>query len=215
MNQLTSTHITLILDRSGSMSDIRDDIIGGVNAFFADQRVTEHPITATLVQFDGQDPFEIIAENVTLDKIPTLTSKIYQPRANTPLLDAIGHGIRSLTKHIDSLNTEAKPADILFVIVTDGQENASKEFTRGHITDLIKAKEEAGWKFIFLSSDLSAVREARDLDIPSFRSAQFDKANTQESFSRLSGKVAAFRACKVESVLDFTDDDRDTFEKKK
>lgn len=215
MTQPTSTHITLILDRSGSMSDIRDDIIGGVNAFITDQRATEHPITATLVQFDGQDPFEVIAENVTLDKIPTLTSAIYQPRGNTPLLDAIGLGIRSLTNHLDGLKAKAKPADIVFVIVTDGQENSSKEFSRGHITDLIKAKEAAGWKFIFLSSDLSAVREARDLDIPSFRSAQFDKSNTRASFSRMSDKIAEFNVSKEEASLDFTDADRDIFESKK
>ncbi len=211
----TSTHITLILDRSGSMSDIRDDIIGGVNSFFDDQRATEHPITATLVQFDGKDPFEVIAENVTLDKIPTLTSKIYQPRGNTPLLDAIGKGIHSLTQHLDTLAQESKPADVVFVIVTDGQENSSKEFTRAHITDLIKAKEDAGWKFIFLSSDLSAVREARDFAVRERRSARFDKANTRESFSLMSSKISEFNVSKADASLDFTDDDRDTFEKKK
>jgi Mg-chelatase subunit ChlD len=215
MTKPTSTHITLILDRSGSMSDIRDDIIGGVNAFFADQRATGHPITATLIQFDGMDPFEVIAENVTLDKISALTSAIYQPRGNTPLLDAIGLGIQSLTNHLHGLKAKARPADIVFVIVTDGRENSSKEYTRAHITGLIKAKEVAGWKFIFLSSDLSAVREARDLDIPSYRSAQFDKSNTRASFSRMSDKIAEFNQSKTDAALAFTDQDRDVFESKK
>lgn len=215
MTQPTSTHITLILDRSGSMSDIQDDVIGGVNAFFADQRATGHPITATLIQFDSQDPYEVIADNVTLDKVPTLTPQIYQPRAATPLLDAIGIGIHRHSKHLDSIQPEAKPADIVFVIVTDGQENSSREFTRAHITDLLKAKEDAGWKFIFLSSDLSAVREARDFAVREARSARFDKSKTLASFSRMSSKIADFNASKVEASLDFTDDDRDTFENKK
>lgn len=215
MSQPTSTHITLILDRSGSMSDIRNDIIGGVNSFFDDQRAIEHPITATLVQFDGKAPYEVIAENVTLDNVPTLTSNIYQPRGNTPLLDAIGKGIHSLTQHLDTLSQESKPADVVFVIVTDGQENSSKEFTRAHITDLIKAKEDNGWKFIFLSSDLSAVREARDFAVREARSARFDKSNTRESIHRMSNKILNFVNTKSESSLDFTNEDRDAFETKK
>lgn len=215
MTQSTSTHITLILDRSGSMSDIQDDIIGGVNAFFAEQRATGQPITATVVQFDSQAPFEVIAENVTLDKVPTLTNQIYQPRASTPLLDAIGQGIRSLSEHLRGCEPAAKPADIIFVIVTDGQENASREFTRAHITDLINAKEEAGWKFLFLSSDLSAVQEAREFNISASRSARFDKSSTRESFHRMSRKIADFNVSKVEASLDFTEADRDIFDAKK
>ncbi|WP_297802630.1 hypothetical protein, partial [Arenimonas sp. GDDSR-1] len=170
-----STHITLILDRSGSMSDITDDIIGGVNRFFDAQRKSDLPATATLVQFDSQDPFEVLAENVTLDKVPPLSQSNYQPRASTPLLDAIGTGIHRLSAHLDMHTPETKPDAVVFVIVTDGMENASTTFTRAHITDLIKAKKDAGWEFVFLSSDLSAVQEAQDFAVHSSRSANFSK----------------------------------------
>ena len=120
-----STHITLILDRSGSMSDITDDIIGGVNSFFDKQRGLDLPTSVTLVQFDSRDPFEVLAENVTLDKVPQLTQDNYRPRASTPLLDAIGTGIHRLSAHLDMHTPETKPDAVVFVIVTDGMENAS------------------------------------------------------------------------------------------
>lgn len=207
-----STHITLILDRSGSMSDITDDIIGGVNRFFDAQRKSDLPATATLVQFDSQDPFEVLAENVTLDKVPPLSQSNYQPRASTPLLDAIGTGIHRLSAHLDMHTPETKPDAVVFVIVTDGMENASTTFTRAHITDLIKAKKDAGWEFVFLSSDLSAVQEAQDFAVHSSRSANFSKRRVADSMDIVSQKMMHFRESRAD--LAFSDKEREDMEGK-
>ena len=207
-----STHITLILDRSGSMSDITDDIIGGVNRFFDAQRKSDLPATATLVQFDSQDPFEVLAENVTLDKVPPLSQSNYQPRASTPLLDAIGTGIHRLSAHLDMHTPEPKPDALVFVIVTDGMENASTTFTRAHITDLIKAKKDAGWEFVFLSSDLSAVQEAQDFAVHSSRSANFSKHRVADSMDIVSQKMMHFRESRAD--LAFSDKEREDMEGK-
>jgi hypothetical protein len=205
-----STHITLILDRSGSMSDITDDIIGGVNSFFDTQRSVNLPTSVTLGQFDSQDPFEVLAENVTLDKVPQLNQDNYRPRASTPLLDAIGTGIHRLSAHLDMHTPETKPDAVVFVIVTDGQENASSTFTRSHITDLIKAKQEAGWEFVFLSSDLSAVREAREFAVENTRSASFSKRNVRESMNIVSEKMMSYRQSRTD--LAFSDKERKDME---
>jgi len=205
-----STHITLILDRSGSMSDITDDIIGGVNSFFDKQRSVDLPTSVTLVQFDSRDPFEVLAENVTLDKVPQLNQDNYRPRASTPLLDAIGTGIHRLSAHLDMHTPETKLDAVVFVIVTDGMENASSTFTRSHITDLIKAKQEAGWEFVFLSSDLSAVREAREFAVENTRSASFSKRNVRESMNIVSEKMMSYRQSRTD--LAFSEKERKDME---
>lgn len=192
MTNAKSTHITLILDRSGSMGDIQDDIIGGVNAFFATQAAQDGPVTATLVQFDGQDPFELLADNVPVAEVRPLTAATYVPRADTPLLDAIGNGIHRLEKQLAALPAEARPGGIVFVIVTDGMENASRKFTRAHVADLIKAKQAAGWEFVFLSSDLSAVQEARGFNVQTDSSIRFSKRNTRESMEVAAEKVVVY-----------------------
>lgn len=205
MNTL-STHITLVLDRSGSMADIQDDIIGGVNGFFAKQAVLERPITATLVQFDSQDPYEILAENAPVADIAPLTRDSYSPRATTPLFDAIGTGIHGLEKHLDSLDEANRPGGIVFVVVTDGMENASHTFSKAHIADLIKAKKAAGWEFVFLSSDLSAVGEAHDIQFESGKSARYSKSRTRESIDIVASKVSEFSMSR--KAVQFSDKER-------
>jgi hypothetical protein len=167
------------------------------------------------VQIDSRNPFEIIAENVTLDQVPLITQDIYKPRGQTPLYDAIGQGITSLDAHLSNLTTVQAAVDIIFVIVTDGQENASRHYTRLHIMDLIKTKELSGWKFIFLSSDLSAVIEARSFAVREARSVLFDKENTADSFSLMSRKIANYLSLNNSESLDFDETERNDLLKKK
>jgi hypothetical protein len=105
---------------------------------------------------------------------------------------------------------ETKPDAVVFVIVTDGQENASTMFTRNHITDLIKAKQDAGWEFVFLSSDLSAVREAREFAVENTRSASFSKRNVRESMNIVSEKMMSYRQSRTD--LAFSDKERKDME---
>ena len=134
------SHISVILDRTGSMQEIREDVIGGFNAFLAEQQAAREPATFTLVQFDSQDPFEVLHANVNVDAVRPLTLEQYVPRASTPLYDAIGRGILDLEASLATRADTERPSKVIFVVVTDGQENASRDFNRERVSRLIEAK---------------------------------------------------------------------------
>ena len=170
-------HIHVILDRSGSMGQIRDDVVGGFNSYVEQQKQGPGSATLSLVQFDGQDPYEIVYDFKPLTDIPELTAETYVPRANTPLLDALGHGIADLQGRLGKLADEERPEHVFFVIVTDGMENASREYTRPQVEAMIKEKtEKEAWDFVYLSADLAAVQEARLMGITPDKSLFFDRS---------------------------------------
>ncbi len=131
------THITVVLDRTGSMESIRDDTIGGFNAFLNKQKAEPGTATLTLVQFDTQDPYEVIHRFESIDQVPELNRETYVPRASTPLLDAIGRAIGDLEQSLAGLKKEDRPSKVVVVVVTDGQENSSREFRRDRIEEMI------------------------------------------------------------------------------
>ena len=159
------THFSVILDRTGSMESIRQDTIGGFNAFLAEQQALPSPATFTLVQFDSQDPYEVLHSFTPIGMVPPLTPATYVPRANTPLLDAIGRGINDLAARLDTLPADQRPAKVVFVIVTDGQENASREFTAAKVRAMLDERRKAGWQFVFLSADEQAIRDGTSVGV--------------------------------------------------
>ncbi|MCX8106712.1 MAG: VWA domain-containing protein [Ignavibacterium album] len=160
MNSLT--HITVILDRSGSMQSIKSDIIGGFNTFLKQQKEVPGKATLTLVQFDTGNPYEVIHNYRPLQEIPELNDRTFVPRGGTPLLDCLGRGINDLSEHINKLTNDQKPDKVFFIIITDGQENSSREFKKSDIVKLIdEKKNKDNWEFLFLSADLDAIGDAR------------------------------------------------------
>lgn len=160
MNNLT--HITVILDRSGSMQSIKSDIIGGFNTFLKQQKEVPGKATLTLVQFDTGNPYEVIHNYRPLQEIPELNDRTFVPRGGTPLLDCLGRGINDLSEHINKLTNDQKPDKVFFIIITDGQENSSREFKKSDIVKLIdEKKNKDNWEFLFLSADLDAIGDAR------------------------------------------------------
>jgi len=160
------THITVILDRTGSMHSIRSDVIGGFNAFLEEQRATDDNATLTLVQFDSQDPFEAVCDFKEIADVENLTAETYIPRASTPLLDAMGHGIVHIEEGIAKLHKGKIPTKVVVMIITDGQENASREYNKKQIEKMIKEKQEKDdWQFNFMSSDLDSIRDAGELGL--------------------------------------------------
>ena len=136
------THLTVILDRTGSMESIRDDTIGGFNSFLEEQQKLPGQATITLVQFDSQDPYEVICRFTPALEVPKLNREMYVPRAQTPLLDAIGRGVNDLEASLAKLADNARPSKVVLAIVTDGQENASREFTRVQIVKMMDMKDD-------------------------------------------------------------------------
>ncbi len=203
-------HIAVILDRTGSMESIRDDIIGGFNTFLKKQQAEPGKATLTLVQFDSQDPYEVIHKFMPLADVPELTRETFIPRASTPLLDAMGRGINDLDESLAKLPAKARPARIVMVIITDGQENASHEFTKGQVEVMIKTKQEkSDWQFVFLSADLAAVGDAVKSGVRFSSSMVFDKDahGTSSAMHSASKRIADYRSLRAAAV-EFSKEDR-------
>jgi len=158
-------HISVVLDRTGSMESIRDDTIGGFNSFLAEQQAQPGATTLSLVQFDSQAPFEVLQAFTPVAAVPALTRETYVPRGGTPLFDAIGRGIIDLDARLAAMPEGERPSRIVFAIVTDGQENASREFTGDQVRGMIASHRQAGWQFVFLSADENAIRNGRSVNV--------------------------------------------------
>ena len=173
---MSRSHISVILDRTGSMQPIREDVVGGFNAFLAEQQAAPDPATFTLVQFDSQDPYEVLHADVDIVGVPPLRLDQYVPRASTPLYDAIGRGILELEAALARQPDGQRPERVIFVIVTDGAENASREFDRKRVASLIEAKKALGWDFVFLSADMAAFEDAGRMGVDGGSSLMFSKS---------------------------------------
>jgi hypothetical protein len=189
------THFSVILDRTGSMESIREDTIGGFNGFLREQQAQPSPATLTLVQFDSQDPYEVLQKFAPIGQVPPLTPAAYVPRASTPLFDAIGRGINDLAARLDAMGADQRPARIVFVIVTDGQENASQEFTGERVRAMLDERRKAGWQFVFLSADEKAIRDGGCLGVTEDYSMAVEKDShgTRRMWRAVSARSMEFR----------------------
>lgn len=157
------TEIVFIIDRSGSMGGLESDTIGGYNAFLEKQKQMKGKTIATTVLFD--DRYELLWNGVDAEKI-RLTGKEYYVRGCTALLDAVGKTILDVGYRLSSTNKEERPAKVIFVIITDGMENSSREFTYSKVRELIQHQQEKyNWEFVFLGANIDAVKEAGSIGI--------------------------------------------------
>ena len=202
--------ITVILDRTGSMEPIRDDTIGGFNRFMEDQKGVPGECLLTLVQFDSQDPFEVIWRGVPVKDATPLTRNTYVPRAATPLLDAIGRGINDTGKRLGELSEADRPGKVIFVVITDGLENASREFKRATIKEMVERQRDIyKWEFVFLGANMDAVKEGAEMGVPGASSMTTapDSAGTQAVYASLGRVTAAFRAGAAKNMA-WSEEDR-------
>ncbi|MHB1652668.1 MAG: vWA domain-containing protein [Desulfitobacteriaceae bacterium] len=157
------TEIIFLLDRSGSMGGLESDTIGGFNSFIEKQMQLEGKTMVTAVLFD--DRYEILWNGLEAHKVK-LTDKEYYVRGCTALLDAVGKTILDVGQRFSKTSEDERPGKVIFVITTDGLENASREFTSKKVKELIQhQKEKYQWEFIFLGANMDAVKEASSLGI--------------------------------------------------
>ena len=184
-------HVSFLLDRSGSMQSIVGDVIGGFNSFLREQQGQPGTCRMTLVQFDTQSPFEVLADDVDIRQMPLLDKVRYQPRASTPLLDAVG----SLLDHAERRVHAAREEDQVVVVFTDGEENASRRWTREALFGRIERLKAAGWAFVFLGANQDSYAEGGGLGIAAGNVSNFDAdaVGTGLAFASTSRSLSAFR----------------------
>lgn len=185
-------HISFLLDRSGSMHSIADDVIGGFNAFLREQQSQSGTCRMTLVQFDSQSPFDVLADDASVHAVQPLDAARYQPRGQTPLLDAAG----ALLDHAERRAQDGRDEDQVVVVFTDGQENASQRWTRDALFSRVERLKAAGWSFVFLGANQDAYAESRGLGISAGNTSGWDAVadGAAAAFQSLSRATASYRS---------------------
>ena len=190
------TEIVFILDRSGSMSGLEKDTIGGVNSMLEKQRKEPGDAVVSTVLFDNEN--EVIHDRVDIADVPDLTDREYFVRGCTALLDAVGGAIH----HIGNIHKYARKEDVpektLFIITTDGMENSSHHYTYDKVRRMIeRQKERYGWEFIFLGANIDAAAEAGKFGIDASMSANYhnDAVGTALNYAVISEAISTVRSC--------------------
>ena len=182
----TPTHINFILDETGSMGSVRDATISAFNEYVEGLQGEGNPITFTLTKFNSER-VEIIEKGVGISDVAPLTRETYRPAAVTPLYDAIAGSIRSTERYLEGL--DPKPS-VVCDIFTDGFENASREYTREMIFDLITSKQAEGWTFAYMGANQDAWEIGESVGIPGKNTASYAQRNPGEAMNR---KLTAMR----------------------
>lgn len=186
-------HVSFLIDRSGSMQGLEADVVGGFNQFAAEQRRQPGDCRLTLVQFDSQDPFEVIHDARPLDEVDDLTLDRYRPRGTTPLLDALGALIESVDRRLEESGGSAE--DQAVVVFTDGLENASRRWSRSDLFAAVERRKQAGWSFVFMGANQDSYREAGRLGFEqgNIQNYEFDARGAGTSFRSVSRATSAYR----------------------
>ena len=171
------TEMVFVLDRSGSMSGLAADTIGGFNELIEKQKKIEGDAYVTTVLFDHE--YEVLHDHVALGEVAPLTDKEYFARGSTALLDAVGRTINAVGARLAAAPEEERPEHVVFVITTDGMENASREYTAKQVREMVEHQQQKySWQFVFLGANMDAVSEARNLGISAKYAADFTPSHS-------------------------------------
>ena len=188
------TEVVFILDRSGSMSGLEADTIGGFNSMIEKQRKEEGEAYISTILFDDQT--EILYDRVPVGKVAPMTDKQYYVRGCTALLDAIGGAVHHIAKIHKNEKEEDRPEKTLFIITTDGMENSSRKYDYKKVKKMVeKQKEKHGWEFLFLGANIDAIEVAGRFGIDANRALNYkcDSAGTALNYNVLSATISAVR----------------------
>jgi len=193
--QKNLTELVFILDRSGSMGGLESDTIGGFNSMLKKQQAQDGECRITTILFDGE--YEVLHDRLDLKAVCPITENEYFVRGNTALLDAVGKTINKINNAQRQSKPEYQADKVLFVITTDGMENASREFNYSQIKSMIeKQKNDNNWEFIFLGANIDAVDVANRFGIAKNRAQNFhnDSEGIELNYSSVSDAIGEFRA---------------------
>ena len=202
------TELVFIIDRSGSMGGLEKDTIGGFNSMLKEQQAVEGEAIVTTVLFDNR--YELLHDRIDIRAVSPLTEKNYTVGGNTALLDALGKTIRKIREVQEHTAEDYRAEKVLFTIITDGQENASREYSAESIkTRIERQKEKYGWEFVFFGANMDAVLEAGKLRIGADRAQNYcaDAIGTSVAYTAMSAFSTAYRGGKSFAGLNSLTDD--------
>lgn len=189
-----NTELVFILDKSGSMGGLEADTIGGFNAMLKKQQATDGACSITTVLFDNR--YELLHDRIDIKAVGRMTDKEYQVGGSTALLDAIGRTVHKIDNAQKHTAEDYRAEKVLFVIITDGEENSSREYTAEKVRALIeRQKESYGWEFLFLGANIDAIETAGRYGIAPNRAVDFiaDSEGTELNYKVMASTVTAFR----------------------
>lgn len=188
------TELVFVLDRSGSMSGLESDTIGGFNAMLQKQKAEDGKAYVTTVLFD--DKYELLHDRIDIRGVAELTDEEYFVRGSTALYDAVGKTVQKLRNVLKHTAVEQRADKVLFVITTDGMENSSREYSAAKIKTLTETQRKAGWEFLFLGANIDAAAAAEEIGIAKDRSIQYlaDSEGTVLNYEVLTKTVSQFRS---------------------
>lgn len=195
------TALALVVDRSGSMESMVSDVKGSVKQFIGDQKKNEGKANLTVSQFDHT--YEVVHNFKNIQEVDEdAFTKAYAPRGSTALLDAIGRATIDMQQKIDSLEETEKPKRVVVTVITDGFENASREFNIKQIKEMIKDKETKGWDFIFMGATLDTIDIAKSMGFSESKSAFYDTCNFASCMSSINEQITKARLDKEINISD-------------
>ena len=190
MTNSNLTHIAFLLDRSGSMQSIKDDTEGGFNAFIAEQRKEPGECRVTLAQFDNE--YEEVYRDLPLAEVPALR---LVPRGSTALLDSIGRLVTSTGERLAALPEDERPGIVIVGIMTDGHENASREWTHPAVKALIEQQTKTyGWQFLYLGADQDAIEVGSSIGVAAANSMTYSRGKVAAVMAATSRNIGRTRA---------------------
>lgn len=189
------TELVFVVDKSGSMCGLEDDTIGGLNSVLEENRKTDGEAIVSIVEFANAS--EVIVDRVDLKGVRPLAREDYRVGGCTALLDAVGDAIRHTARVQGYMPDGHKAGKVIFVIITDGQENASRRRTYVEVKQMIEEKRSAGWEFVFLGANIDAAAEAARMGIPTVAASEYvsDAVGTAVAYEAVACATRAVRAC--------------------
>ncbi|NLA35840.1 MAG: VWA domain-containing protein [Actinobacteria bacterium] len=195
MSNADRTLIVFLLDRSGSMQSIKSDVEGGFAAFVEEQRNAPGECTATLAQFD--DRYELVFSAIPIDEVGPLA---LAPRGRTALLDSMGTLITDTGARLHATPDDERPGTVIVAIMTDGMENASREWTYPAIKSLVEQRtNENGWEFLYMGADQDAIEVGVHLGVKRQQSVTYGKSKARDVMAATSANISRHRAAKVQN----------------
>jgi hypothetical protein len=201
------THITVVIDRSGSMSSLAKDTIGGFNHFLEEQQKLPGKATMTLVQFDHE--YQVDFNGVPLANVPKLNDLTYSPRGGTALLDGLHKAIQETKEYVNSMPEDSRPGRIVAVVITDGEENSSREIKKDDLKKLVEECQTAMWRFVFMGANIDSFSEAGSVGIGGISgyagsTLNYDATSKgiSETYTLLSRSMSSVRSMNCAQALD-------------